>query len=100
MVERLLIELDDIGITSLVIGVTSKTGTLPCLPEPAMEPRLGSDVSGDIFVAIKTQCPLFVALESCMAGVAVLLSFGVCRDDFAGHDQRLNLCARRLGDDE
>jgi len=42
-------------------------------------------------MTIQTQCALFCALELCMARIAVFFVLGVTFDDFAWHDQRLDL---------
>lgn len=97
VVERILIEADDIGIAAFVVCMAFGADTSAGLTVFAMKSGFRFYVSGDLLMAIEAQCSLLAALESQMAVATIFLILGMCFDDLTRHDQSLDLCACGTG---
>jgi hypothetical protein len=99
VVEVSFVELHDIGVAALVIGMTPRTGGLPCSPRPSVEAGGFLDVLGDVLVAVKAQRALFAPLELLVAQATLALVLRVALDQFTRHDQGFDLGMGRFMSD-
>ena len=91
VIERVFVEMHDIGMPSFMIGMAGSAGRIAGLRRQTMKSRLRGYVSGDVFMTVETQCALFRTFELRVTGSALFFVFGMTLDDPAGHDQRLDL---------
>ena len=63
VIESELVELHNVGVAPLMIGVAAETGAIAGSTEAAMKAGPGVNVGGNLFVTIKTQFALLTALE-------------------------------------
>ncbi len=91
VIERVFVEMHDIGIPSFMVGMAGRAGGIPGLPGQTMKSRTCAYVGGDLLMTVETQGALFRALELRMAGTAFFFVFGVTFNDLPGHDQRFDL---------
>ena len=89
MVESGWIEVDDIGLSSLVLPVTGAAFPFPDAGDPAMEAPLAVDIGADLLVAVETEPPLAALLKTFVALAAVLLVLGMGLDEVAGQEDRI-----------
>ena len=82
VVERFAIELDDVGISSLVIGVTMIAVLLCGIRLTPVKPLPRRPVRRDFLVARKAQARLRFSGERFVALTAILLKFGMTIDDW------------------
>ena len=86
-----LIERHDIGVAPLVVGVA--VGAIPAfrIPVSAMESFLRGNIRRDFLMTLTAELGLFFALELDVARSTFLLDVGMTGNDFARHNQRLEL---------
>ena len=87
VVERTFVELHDIGVPALVVGVTARTAAFACLVEQAVISATSVDIVGDVLVTVEAQRTLLRAFELSMAGVTVVFVLRMTFDDLTRHDQ-------------
>ena len=100
VIEGRLIQNDDPGVATFVVGVAPGAGGPAGATILAMESRIRLDVRSDLVVAIEAQCALLAALEALVTVGALLLVLGVGFDDLARHDQCLDLCLSGAGNSQ
>ena len=97
MIERVFVELHDIGIPAFMVGMTVRAASVARVSVQAVKTGSRVYIDGDVLVAIKAQGTLFGALELGVAGIAVLFIFRMTFYDLTGHNQRFNLGVSLLG---
>src|SRR5262245_51590499 len=97
MVERLAVELDDIGVSTLVVGMAMIAFAISGLRLKPVKSATRQAVDGGILVACEAKAGLRASRERQVTVVALLLEFGVARDQRSGDDEPLEqvLRARR-----
>jgi hypothetical protein len=90
MVERFLIQLDDVGVPSFMIGMAIGAGVFPGVFEQTMEADSLLDIDGDLFMAVEAQGALIATVESLVAGGTLRFEFRMALDHFPWHDERFN----------
>ena len=94
MIERLPVELDDVGAAALVIGMAGSAFGLRCIGPAAMEAAPLFAVRRNFLVAIQAQSRLPWPREWLVAIGAVLLELGMPLDQRTGHDHALEYVLR------
>lgn len=92
MIEGQLIQLDNVRVAALVIGMTAPTELFSDLVFFAVKSAAFIDVLFYLFMAVETQNGLAVFVETVMALRAFVLDLGVPLDQFAGHHQGFDGC--------
>lgn len=87
VLKRVLIERDDIRVTSLMIGMAVRAFPTLGIPVASVEALPGRNVARNILVAPGAQFCLFAPCELDVARSAFLLDIRVPGNDRAGHDQ-------------
>ena len=87
VIEGFAIELDDIGVSPLVIGVAMGAVLLCCIRLSPVESLTCQPISGGFFMACQAESRLRFSRERLVAVAAVLLEFGVSVDDRARDDK-------------
>jgi hypothetical protein len=90
MVERFLIQLDDVGVPSFMIGMAIGAGVFPGVFEQTMEADSSLDIDGDLFMAVEAQGALIATVESLVAGGTLRFEFRMALDHLPWHDERFN----------
>lgn len=90
VIERRFNQLDDVGIATLVIGMTGRTGLVRDRISFAVKAELVAEVRGDILVAVATQSILAGTIKRYMAGRTFRLELCMPANQITRHDQRLN----------
>lgn len=96
VIEGILVEVYDVGIATLVIGMALHTGHVPGSPDPSVEACRFFDVCSDVLVAVKAQRALFASLEFLMAQGALAFILRMTLDHFPRHDQGFDLGMSRV----
>ena len=96
VIEVGFVELHDIGIATLVIGMALHTGHIFGSPDPSVEACGFFDVCSDVLVAVKAQRALFASLEFLMAQGALAFILRMTLDHFPRHDQGFDLGMSRV----
>jgi len=96
VIEVGFVELHDIGIATLVIGMALHTGHIRGSPDPSVEACGFFDVCSDVLVAVKAQRALFASLEFLMAQGALAFILRMTLDHFPRHDQGFDLGMSRV----
>lgn len=91
VIEYRPVELNDVCITALMVGMTVSACVEAGIVEEAMESHHVADVECDVLVTVQAQRTLFFAIKCLMAGTTIGLIFGVPLDNIARHDQGFNL---------
>ena len=91
VVEGALVQLHDVGIAPLVIGVAARTVRVQCMRILAVVAATRVDVRCDVFMAIQAERPLVRSPESQVTVAALRFVLGVTFDDVARHHQCLDL---------
>lgn len=94
MIERVAVQHRNLGIATLVIGMTRGTLPVPCRVIPPVVARADADIGGDVLVARQAQIPLTVTREHDVTAIAFVFVFGVPVNHFAGHHQFLQLAGK------
>jgi hypothetical protein len=87
VIECFAIELNDVGISPLMIGVTTGAFLLHCLRLTPMKSLTRLTIRGNFFVACKAETRLRFSRERFVAVAAVLLEFGVSVDNRTRDDK-------------
>ena len=90
VIERCLVEFDDVRIPALVIGVAARAGRRTRCVVPAVEAAGSRDVLPDVLVACDTKGVLSLPFEEFMAVAALRFGVRVRLHHVAGHDQRFD----------
>ncbi|MEJ2391042.1 MAG: hypothetical protein P8019_06520 [Gammaproteobacteria bacterium] len=90
MIKRQLVELNDIRIAALVVGMTAFTGLAPDRRHTPVVTHVIVDVLADFPVAIQAQDSLPGAVEAIMTPGTFVIEPGMTLDKLAWTDQRLN----------
>lgn len=82
------IELDNIGVTALMVGVAGFTTDGVSIGEPPVIALLLTDISGDFLMAVQAQRALSGFAERGVALIAIGFILGMTLDQLARHQQR------------
>ena len=99
VIEPFLVDGRNVGGTSFVFRMAVST---VIVVKPAVQAALGAHVGGNFLVAIDAQFCLCLLVKTLMTLLALVLVFGVPRDDFARHQHlfdRLRRGPAGKGDD-
>lgn len=96
VIESRLIEIDDVGIATDMIGMTTRTSLIAHVVAQAVEAGVLLDIGRDIVVAIETKIVLLCLFEQFVTLAALALEIGMRFDHFAGHDQFFDLGRRSV----
>ena len=92
MIEFCFVQLDNVGLSALVLGMAFVTGAA-CIQPPVIT-TVGCNVACHIFVAVQTELDLSVLLEGNVALAATGLDVGVTLYHLAWHHQRFEIAGK------
>lgn len=87
VIEGLRIELDDIGFSAIVVGMTVLAFGKSHIRPLAVETGLVRQIFRDVLMAIETEPSLALFGEGLVTTLTSFFKFGVPLDDLAGHHQ-------------
>lgn len=100
VIEAVFVKVHDVCTATVMIGVTAGAVIVPRIRKQAVKAAFRRDVGSNVLVAVQAQRPLLIAIEGLVTRRTIFFDVRVTLDEFAGHDQRLDLRECDIGGDQ